>query len=201
MEKKASPSGALDEGKLFSTILYLLRRCGSVRPGLTSLLKMVYFADYWHYQKHLSSITGAQYVACERGPVIEDYWQVFESMEGQKLLAMRDVPMAGHPGHPKMEYLALVEPDKDLFSETELEVLNDVIHECGWDTGVSLSDRTHREGPWSFIWDAKKPNRPIPYIAFRWLANLPDEGDVEAARAIIAQEDVASQITALNGIN
>ncbi len=186
--------------KLASVVLYLLRGCHT-RPGLTSLLKMLYFADYWHYQRHLSPITGARYVAEERGPVIDEYWEVFKSLEADGLLEMRDIPMAGHPGHPKQEFFPVADPDEDLFSETELEALNDVVRECGGMTGRALSGRTHREGPWSFIWDAKKPGRSIPYIAFRWLANLPDESDIQEAAELIAQDDVAEQIVTLNGAN
>ena len=93
------------------------------------------------------------------------------------------MPMAGHPGHPKKEFVALAEPDEDLFSETEIKVLDDVIQEYGWRTGTALSEITHREGgPWSFIWDAKRPNRPIPIRCFQVLANLPNEKDTEEPR-------------------
>ena len=190
----------MDQNKLASTVLYLLKGC-PVRPGLTSLLKMIYFADYWHFYRHLSSVTGSQYVAMDRGPVIDDYWQVFESLEKQGLLKTEEVPMAGHPGNPKKEFMALVEPDEDLFSETELEVLNQVISECGQMTGSTLSHKTHQEGPWAFIWDAKEPSRQIPYIAFRWLANLPNERDIEEAKGIIGREDMVNQVAELNGIN
>ena len=189
----------MNRDKLASTVLYLLRGC-SAKLGLTSLLKMIYFADYRHFQEHLSPISGARYVAMERGPVVEDYWKVFEDLEGQGLVRTEDVPMAGHPGHPKKEFVALAEPDEDLFSETEIKVLDDVIHEYGWRTGTALSEITHREGgPWSFIWDAKRPNRPIPYVAFRWLANLPNEKDTEEAKVMIgSRDDVAKRIAELN---
>ena len=190
----------MDQEKLTSAVLYLLKGC-PVRPGLTSLLKMIYFADYWHFQRHLSSITGSQYVAMERGPVISDYWKVFEGLEKEGLLKTEDVRMAGHPHHPKKEFVALVEPDEDIFLETELEILNQVIAECGRMTGTALSQKTHQEGPWPFIWDAKQPCRQIPYTAFRWLANLPDENDIEGAKGIISQEDVANQLKELNGVN
>ena len=72
--------GDMNRDKLASTVLYLLRGC-SAKLGLTSLLKMIYFADYRHFQEHLSPISGARYVAMERGPVVEDYWKVFEDLE------------------------------------------------------------------------------------------------------------------------
>ena len=111
--------------KLASTVLYLLRGC-SAKLGLTSLLKMIYFADYRHFQEHLSPISGARYVAMERGPVVEDYRKVIEDLERQGLVRTADVPMAGHPGHPKREFVALAEPNEDLFSETEIKVLDDL---------------------------------------------------------------------------
>ena len=189
----------MDHDKLASTVLHLVRGC-QVKPGLTRLLKMIYFADYRHFQKHLSPITGAPYVAMERGPVIDEYWDVFKDLEREGLVKVEEVPMAGHPGHRKQEFVALAEPNRGIFSETELEVLASVIRDYGGMSGAELSNETHQEGPWSFIWDAKHPGRPIPYTAFRWIANLPDENDIASARAIIGKEEVASQVVELNGI-
>ena len=87
----------MNRDKLASTVLYLLRGCSATKPGLTSLLKMIYLADYRHFQEHLSPITGAPYVAMERGPVVQDYWKVFDDLEEQGLLRTEDVPMADIP--------------------------------------------------------------------------------------------------------
>src|SRR5690242_17166816 len=116
--------------KLANTVLYLLRGCPS-RPGVTHLLKMLFFADYEHYRKHLTSITGADYVALERGPAINNYRDVFASFESDGLLKREYVPVQGQPKPNKEEYVASQEPDESLFSESEREILDAVIAQCG----------------------------------------------------------------------
>src|SRR5260370_443646 len=104
--------------KLANTVLYLLQRCAPARPSLTSLLKMLYYADYEHYRKHLSPITGAQYVALERGPVLNHYKYVFEQLESQGVVEKFEAAVQGHPDKPKIEYVPKAEPDESLFLES-----------------------------------------------------------------------------------
>jgi len=184
--------------KLSNTILYLLRGCHPGHPSLSSLLKMVWFADYWHYREHLSTITGADYVALPRGPVVDGYKELLDSLEATGVLSRKDAPVYGHPEQPKQEYFPMKGPDESLFLQTELEVLDTVIERCGHKTGADLSALTHRDGPWQFVWSANNPGRRIPRIAFRWLDNLPDEKDLAVARNLVAEPSVMKLVGTLN---
>ena len=81
-----------------------------------------------------------------------------------------------------------MEPDENVFTESELRVLSRVVSECGAESGNSLSRRTHTEGPWPLLWDAGVPAKPIPRIALRWIENLPVENDAVKAAAKRALE-------------
>lgn len=175
----------LDTEKFEAAVLYLLKGCSSHPPGITALVKMVWYADYWHYRQHLSTVTGARYVALPEGPVVDDYRGLFYSLKGA--VGVESVPIQGKP-YPKEEFRAAIEPNERLLSESELEVLDTVIERCGRSSGMSLSRRTHREGPWSWIWDDTSPGLHIPYMAFRWLDNVPDEEDLRAARESIESD-------------
>jgi uncharacterized phage-associated protein len=166
--------------RLANAVLYLLRGCPDA--GLTKLLKLLYFTDFNHYKDHLASVTGAQYVALERGPVVDGYEEEFDALERQGVLASREKPVFGHT-KPKKEYLPLVEPDMDAFSEAELATLDHVLLKYGGDSGLALSKMTHEEAlPWSFVWDPEAPGCRIPYAMFRWLDNMADERDVAMAK-------------------
>lgn len=186
---------SLNEEKFQNAVLYLLQHAPR-RPGLTVLLKMLYFADYQHYRTYLSSITGAEYVALPKGPVINEYKQLFDGLVENGILEERKVPVLG-VSFPKIAYEPLYEPNTNVFTATELQVLDAVIRECGTATGAALSERTHRDGPWSFAWDPDSPGRPIPYILFRWLDNVPDDEDAELARAQLERPGVAAAVAAL----
>jgi len=184
--------------KLASTVLYILRGCAASRPGLTSLLKMVWYTDYWHYQRHLRRVTDADYVAAERGPMIAGYEPLLDRMVTDGLLKVVEVPVQGHPGQPKMEYSPLMEPDESAFSESELEVLRDVIRELGDKNGAELTARTHSEPPWLLTYRSDRPARAISNLAMRWSENLPSEGDIDAAKRALARPEVRAELEALN---
>lgn len=183
--------------KFENTVLYLLHSCAPVRPGLTSLLKMVYLADFAHYRQFLSPITDAEYVALERGPVINGYKEVFEQMTKDRIVTLHEASILGRQ-EKKLEYRPVLEPDVSVFSPSELGVLDSVANQDGWKTGVDLSEKTHLEGPWQLVWDPREKGRPIPYPLFRWLDNLPDESDLaEANEHIEARPEIVERIAAL----
>jgi uncharacterized phage-associated protein len=182
--------------KLANTILYLLERCRSVPPGKQALLKMLWFADYWHYQEHLKVITDAEYIAMPNGPVIENYQDVFDSLERDGVLKLELKPVYNKP-YKKEEYWPLLESDVAQFSSIELRTLERVIFECAGQSGSELSRRTHLEGPWLFAWNAQNPNQPIHRVLFRWLDNLPDELDHVLACRALARESVQRDLAAL----
>lgn len=179
--------------RLANAVLYLLR--GSPNPGLTKLLKLLYFSDFFHYRDHLSTITGASYVALERGPVIDGYKDVFDELERRGFISKREVPVVGHPDKPKQEYLALGEPDPKAFSAEERATLDDVLLRYGQKTGVELSEMSHEElAPWKLVWNPHSPGSPIPLSLFRWLDNYADERDVEMARDRALRPEIKSAI-------
>lgn len=168
--------------RLANAVLYLLRGCPTPGPGLTKLMKMLYFSDYFFYQKHLSTITGAKYVALERGPAVDGYEQAFKQMEDKKFLRVLNVPVMGHTTL-KQEFQRLGEPDPNAFSADERAVMDEVIRRFAKKSGRELSEMTHLElTPWKAVWDPRSPGAPIPFGMFRWLENLADAGDEEMAR-------------------
>ncbi len=191
----------MDTNKLANTVLYLLRGCGTARPSLRSLLKMIWFADSRHYRKHLRSITGGAYVALQRGPVLDGYVTLFRGLEQRNVLKKTSVAIHGSHGQklkPKVEYVPKQEPNDAAFLPSEREVLDEVIAHCSGQTGAALSELSHRDAPWIFAWDATNPGRPIPYPLMRWLDNVPEEADLAVAKKAIARPHVAAEIKALN---
>lgn len=183
MSKRPWKEG-LDRDKFVATVLYLLRGCGQHPPGVTALVKLLWYADYWHYRRHLRPITGARYVALENGPVLDDYKSLLRSLSPE-FVTVAEVPVQRHE-HPKQEFRARVEPDESLLEESEVEVLEEVIARLGRFSGKRLIKKTHEEPAWIFAWDEEHPGTHIPYTLFRWTDNLPSDDSLDAARAILA---------------
>lgn len=188
----------MDKLKFQNTVLYLLRGCSPAHPGVTSLLKMLYFADYEHYRRFLTPITGAEYVALERGPVVNGYKDLFQQLVDEGVVRRYDATVLGIK-EKKLEYRPEQEPDATVFSATELGVLDEVAAKYGSETGLALSEKTHLEGPWSLVWNWREPGRPIPYMLFRWLDNLPAPEDlVVAQKQLAARPEVMERVKALH---
>src|SRR5262245_21561989 len=83
----------LDREKFANTVLFLLKGCGGA--GVLKLVKMLYFADFEHYRRHLRPITGAEYVALPNGPVPNDYKQLLEELETEGVIRRYDVQIHG----------------------------------------------------------------------------------------------------------
>lgn len=190
------PRQKLDYNKFVNTVLYLLDRSGPARPGSTHLLKMLWYADYSHYRKNLRSITGAEYVAMERGPVLKGYKELFERLEGDKVVEIEIVPVWGHPENDKVELRALMEPSEAELSEAERETLDQVIRDCADKSGNWLSERSHREPPWMISYPVA-PNGHIPYSLFRWIDNAPTEADLERAMQALARPECQEVLAGL----
>jgi len=187
---------SFDYQKFANTVLYILERTKHDEPGVTALLKMLWFADSWHYRDHLKTITGAKYLALPNGPVVDNYRDLLDRLVAEKLVERRPVKVYGQP-KPKQHYRAKVTANEALFTPSEREVLACVITECEGQTGASLSERTHREGAWSLVFSAAEPNREIPRTAIRWLDNMPTADELEGARKLLARRALASEIAAL----
>jgi len=189
--------GNANPQKITAVVLYLLRGCGQARPALVALLKMIYRVDYEHYQKHLRSITDADYVTLPQGPVIDNYRDILADFVKRGLLQKheRDIGFA----NPKVEYVALQEPDETVLSESELDTLENVLSECRHWNSTQASRWSHGTAPWALGYVAGNKGRAVPYRLFRWFENLPDEDQLLRTRKWVeSQPEVMATIENLN---
>ena len=186
----------INRDKFANTVLYLLKACTARRPGLIALVKLVWYVDYWHYRRHLCTVTDGDYVALPNGPALDRYEDLFAELVTKQVLDVEQVPIFGQP-KPKTQYTAKMGADESQFSETELQVLNDVVRELGHLSGKELIERTHNEGPWPLMDRDSQNSPPIPASTFRWLDNLPTEDDLVRFRADVDRPQVRAALERL----
>ncbi len=178
--KSAKPSRKLDQDHFANVVIFLLMRCPTA--GLTKLLKLLYLAESQHYRKYLTPLFGGSYIALKCGPVLDNYKHLFAVLEEKGIVKETTKKILG-VAKPKTEYVPLREPNLAAFSQSELETLDKVVEFWGKYDGSTLSQYTHRAGPWTWIWDPSEPGRAIPYSTFRWLENLDLLTDADDAHA------------------
>ncbi len=124
-------------------------------PELSKLkiVKLLYFADKLHLQRYGRPITGDQYYKIDLGPIpsrskgIMDHAEnraarLFHLDPGVRLL-LSSVELDTSGKHPI--YHARTEPDLDVFSDSDIEVLDDVISQYGQMRSWDLVNLTHKE--------------------------------------------------------
>ncbi len=126
--------------KIVNSILFFCSGSGELK---TKLNKLLFYADFLHFKDYEKSITGAQYVHLQFGPVIDNYEFYFASLiHEDKSLLVEEKNCGSYIGE---NFIANKQPDISQFSTSELRVLS-FIKEYFEDFNASkISAKAHKE--------------------------------------------------------
>lgn len=146
--------------KLENLILYILEKCGG-KPnvGETVIYKLLYFMDFDNFELYGQPITGMNYVKLQYGPVptAREYKPVIDAMiENNKLKIITQ----NYHGMTQKRYIALIEANKDFFSQLEINNIDNVISFLSNKSAVEIENYVHGDAPWKLTEFKTK----IPYI-------------------------------------
>lgn len=110
-------SKKLDLERLFNLILFFCR--GGVFK--TKLNKLLFYADYAHFKKFRTSITGLQYVRLSFGPVPKDYGFFYDLLLKRGAIDIQEVVFTEDIVGEELS--ALQEPNLCLYSDDELATM------------------------------------------------------------------------------
>jgi len=147
----------LDQSKFKTVLLYILEQCaGRPNVGETVLRKLLYFADFDHYELHEAQLTGTRYKKMPYGPVPIGIEEILERMiqkgEVQRIKTT-------YFEHPQQRYIPLVKPDMSKLNGAEKDVIDRVIGRFADWSAKSLSEHSHNDIPWK----ATKEGQYIDY--------------------------------------
>ena len=147
-----------NERKFVNALLYFAKHTNPDQLGSTKLNKLLYHADFLHFKRYGRPITGDRYVKMPYGPVPSTAYAVVSdasrSLSGEVVktildgkIRIRNVKIADKK-QSRIE--ALVDPDLSVFSESELEVLEEVAKQYKNRSATRLSRDSHSpDAPWS----------------------------------------------------
>lgn len=163
-----------DVDKLVQALAYFAHR---EVPGLTKLkaAKLLYFADKEHLLRYGRPIVGDVYYCLENGPVPSAAVNIMSAASEESEVAGEDPILAlftrylgvDHSGRWP-HFVAQREPDTEIFSESDIEILDRVISSYGPRSAWDLIQLTHREKTWQ-IPNERRPagsSIRIPYQLF-----------------------------------
>jgi putative zinc finger/helix-turn-helix YgiT family protein len=125
--------------KVVNSILYF---CSS---GIfkTKLLKLLFYADFKHFKLYSNSITGLRYVHLPHGPVPDKFEHILAAMTcDMKNIIVEEVVFDSFVGE---KVVSTEQPVLELFSDSELRVLNDVSRYFLKFTAKQIRDYSHDE--------------------------------------------------------
>ncbi|MCW5899518.1 MAG: DUF4065 domain-containing protein [Flavobacteriales bacterium] len=114
----------------------------------TRLNKLLFYADFRHFQLHGVSITGGRYRAIQMGPVPVQYASLYEyaQREGKIKLNEQELNEGGIMG----QFLPMTTApfNAELFEESELAVLNEVCEQFRNTKAKEIEHISHEEEAW-----------------------------------------------------
>lgn len=132
-----------DLEKLKNLILYLVKRLDRVLK--TKLNKLLWYCDFLYFKETSLSISGSQYLLLQYGPVPNNYDFITDMMRDEGLLDKIEIIFNARAGVVGEEFTALAEPQEDMFSEKELQVMNFVADTFRNYTSKRIMDKSHQE--------------------------------------------------------
>ncbi|MDP2314881.1 MAG: Panacea domain-containing protein [Pseudomonadota bacterium] len=171
--------------KFANTVLYLLRSCPG-DTGKVKLVKLLYFADFGHYERHASPITGVDYVALPMGPVPDNFEELFGRLERDGFIRRESLPIPG-VARPMEAFVPVGSYDEDSFTADELDSLTRVVDAHGRKPGNALVKLSHEEQPWRFVHagDEARNGKRIPYLLKTWVRDFPNVHELAQAQQYI----------------
>lgn len=149
-----------DEEKFVNAVLFFAKNADAASFGVTKLNKQLYYSDFEHFKLYGRPIIGDRYVNMKEGPVpstsygiINDLLLGSDNVSLSKKLAKKiEVKKSTFKDYKIHRVKALAEPDMDVFSQSEIDVMTQVADVCKRRnlSATFLSKLTHTEGsPWS----------------------------------------------------
>ncbi|MBA3643949.1 MAG: SocA family protein [Chloroflexia bacterium] len=151
--------------KLEQVLLFFLHRANNPLLGKTKLMKLVYFADFDHFEEYETSITGARYRKLPQGPVPDEGMDAISNLEHNGRVSRTDIQKGSYIQH---QYTPNEEVDLSLFSPTEIAVLEKVAARWREHSTEQIVSATHGEAPWVAV----GMHREIPYYLAHYRNNF-----------------------------
>lgn len=149
---------AIKKEKYINALLYFISECGNEKLGITKLNKLFYYLDFISFRDNKASVTGETYVHLPMGPFAK---HLQNDIIGQASKAgfIKEYKDDSQKFGKRNSYLSLKKPDLSLFSEYELDLLNNISKTFREWTTEQMIAQTHSEAPWVF----SEPNTTLDY--------------------------------------
>ena len=128
---KARSPFVFDTKKAIQTILYVATRLPNQPANLYKVLKVIYFADKEHLHRYGRFIFGDQYVAMNHGPVPSGAYDIVKYVRGEMAWGPECPEAKDAFGADRHSVVPFIDADRNLFSDSDIECLDEAIKKYG----------------------------------------------------------------------
>ena len=137
---------SLNIDKIANVLIAFIDRCNSNFNDKLKLNKLIFYTDFLNYKTTGYSITGLTYRAIQYGPVPTYYSNIYGYLADECLIDSEWIKDSD--GSAKETFAAKSPFDQSLFSESELDSIEIVIHKFKNTSTWDLVDIVHKEKAW-----------------------------------------------------
>ena len=129
------------------------------RPFTTAMNKLMFYADFGHFKKHGTSISGLCYNAIRLGPVPMNYGSIYDQLTNRAYIKIEEKEFDNFVGEQFFEGHVEINNDETLFIDSEMEILKKVAEKFKGMNTKQMAEISHEEDAWqSNIEDEGKIN-------------------------------------------
>ncbi len=132
---------SFSENVISEIVKYFASRLDGV--FVTKMNKLLFYADFVKYKREGFGMTGLEYRAITHGPVPKGYGEIYSRASG---VEMEEYIYPN--GTSGILLRSFEEPDLSAFSESELEILEQLCNRFGKCSAGEISAQSHREKGW-----------------------------------------------------
>lgn len=134
-----------DMEKMSNMILFFAEK---LKPTETMMNKLLFYSDFYNYKKTAYSISGANYMAHNYGPVPERFGGIFDYAVNKDYIYM-NVEDYGNGYWGKCFYKSSHKDfNSELFSSEEIESLNTIVNTFKGCNATQIMKKSHEEKAW-----------------------------------------------------
>ena len=122
---------------------------GRNKPFLTAMNKLLFYADFSHFKKYGTGISGIYYKALPKGPVPDNYGILYNFAVNEGFAQVEEVDFGEFVGDRLIaDHTDLPEKARPLFSDAESAILKKVSEQFQGLSTKNIIDISHQEPAW-----------------------------------------------------
>lgn len=137
----------LDEQKYKASMLYFLRKLGSI-AGKKKAYKLFYFLDFDFFEAYGRPLTGETYTKLPMGPAPKYFDGITEELAEEGYISITKERRSPSHDNDTIVYAALKKSFDYKLSTDEKKMLDRVVRLYGGFTGKQLEDLSHTQAPY-----------------------------------------------------